>query len=707
MTDIDNNFSNWPTHLRKIYESKGMRFLNDQKIRSFSLNILYMNATTLIEESKKISDPDIGLELMFVSNKDAGDQAHREINRHIHNFVAAAKTVVDHTRVMLNERYIATDIHHEINQRIKETVGASPVCKFVHDLRNFMVHKGLPNSEMYMQGSNTGPDGDMHFKTGIRINATSLLDFKSWTAPALKYIQQAGDYVEIDIFTTQYVDEVKALHSWLDITLTQHHAADLNELAELQAEKSEHGTERVITPIHLDPTSSIEVNVDLSEPPTKTIVDSLALEIFSKIRIHKIAVQKESSFKSMRPAVELNDQSAMKTAIVTSHNHQDEQVTCFIHEKRGSYGLLKSEFEMLNEVYQGIAQEAWVVGRFDLKFIIDIFILWARESFVSLKETSFYDYLKSRSVTDITLQDIIFPIANLEVESSFEFGPVTISPITQDFFGGIERMMPSEPQEAVDRSKYLVADLKKRYLGLAAVKVSMEVHESLISTTVFALAGDAVDLLRFFAPNVSMGAARCPTGLSGTEYLPKKQILTLSKSQFSAQDGLMPEFYGNWRLSNNQLSELRERNLEKAGRLLISGALNDFAKSIRTAIIMFSKGSTMISLVDRLHYTLSAAEQILLQHRVEAVESCLSSRISFLIAKEADERSRIQESIRKAYGLKSQYKSTHLNSEIHAINLCIAAVYDSILTALANIENFETRKSFVIAIDQQGGHSHP
>lgn len=235
----------------------------------------------------------------------------------------------------------------------------------------------------------------------------------------------------------------------------------------------------------------------------------------------------------------------------------------------------------------------------------------------------------------------------------------------------------------------------------------MEVHESLISTVAFALAGDAVDLLRFFAPNAFMGAARYPMALSGIEYIPRKQFLTLSESQFSMKDGIMPEFYGNWRLSNNQLSELRERNLEKAGKLLISGALNNFSKSIRTAIIMFSKGSTMMSLVDRLHYTLSAAEEILLQHSVEAVESCLSSRISFLIAKDTGERARIQESIRKAYGLKSQYKSTHLSSEIHAINLCIAGVYDSILMALANIDNFETRKAFVIAVDQLGGQSRP
>ncbi|CAN7365356.1 hypothetical protein LJR277_002100 [Pseudomonas sp. LjRoot277] len=706
MTDIDKDFSNWPAHLRKIYESKGMRFLNDQKMRSFSLNILYMNATSLVEEAEKLSDPDIGIELMFVSNKDAGDQAHREINRHIHNFVAAAKTVVDHTRVMLNEKYIETQIHQEINKRIVETVGASPVCKFVHDLRNFMVHKGLPNSEMYMQCSNVGPDGAMHFKTGVRIKATSLLDFKSWTAPALKYIKQAGDYVEIDAFTKQYVDEVKALHSWLDIALTQYHASDLAELAELQAEESEHSAERVNTPISLDTMSPIETSVEVLENSAKIFIDSLALKIFSKIRIHEIAVQKESSFKSMRPAVELNDQSAMKTAIVTSHNHQGEQVTCFIHKKQGSFGLLEAEFDMLNEAYQRIAQEAWVVDRFDLEFVTDIFIFWARESFDKSEKLSFYDYLQSRSVTDITRQDVIFPIAHLEVESSFEFGPVTITPIALDFFDGIEQMMPSEPQEAVENSQRLVDDLKKRYLGLAAVKVSMEVHESLISTTAFALAGDAVDLLRFFAPNAFMGAARYPTALSGTEYLPRKQILTLSGSKFSVQDGLMPEFYGNWRLSNNQLSELRERNLEKAGTLLISGALNNFAKSIRTAIIMFSKGSTMISLVDRLHYTLSAAEEILLQHRVEAVESCLSSRISFLIAEEAGERARIQESIRKAYGLKNQYKSINLNSEIHAINLCIAGVYDSILTALANIENFETTKAFVIAVDQRGGHSH-
>jgi hypothetical protein len=142
--DIEDR-SSWANNLKAIHDSRGMRFLNEQQMRTFSTNILRMNGTELLTATAKLHDEEIGLSLMSVKNKDASHQAHREVKRHLHNFVTSAMTLVDHTRVMLTELYEGEEIHAKIISKIRSTVGNSPTCKFVQDMRNYMVHKGLPN----------------------------------------------------------------------------------------------------------------------------------------------------------------------------------------------------------------------------------------------------------------------------------------------------------------------------------------------------------------------------------------------------------------------------------------------------------------------------------------------------------------------------------------------------------------------------------
>lgn len=138
--------------------------------------------------TERLHDPDIGATLLDQENREAGDQAHREFKRHLHNFVASAMTVVEHTRVMMKERYDGESVHAEIGNRISNTVAQSPVCKFVQDMRNYIVHKGLPNSQMYNSLVNAG-NGVHELKVGVKIPTLDLLDYKGWTAPAKAYIE--------------------------------------------------------------------------------------------------------------------------------------------------------------------------------------------------------------------------------------------------------------------------------------------------------------------------------------------------------------------------------------------------------------------------------------------------------------------------------------------------------------------------------------
>ena len=78
---------------RKIMDSAGATVVNRAHMRSFSFNVFHMNAIELLEATHRVKDPSQGVAFMM-SNQGVGTQAHRELNRHLHNFVSSALTLV-------------------------------------------------------------------------------------------------------------------------------------------------------------------------------------------------------------------------------------------------------------------------------------------------------------------------------------------------------------------------------------------------------------------------------------------------------------------------------------------------------------------------------------------------------------------------------------------------------------------------------------
>jgi len=126
-----------------------MVYLNRRKVRAFSHNIFVGNFKELKKACEIVENPEIGLKLMSQSMRGSlGVQAHMEINRLFHNFLAAAKTLVDHTRVFVEDHYSGTPLKQAYEQKVQAELANDPLTKFVQDFRNYMLHKGLPNSSM-------------------------------------------------------------------------------------------------------------------------------------------------------------------------------------------------------------------------------------------------------------------------------------------------------------------------------------------------------------------------------------------------------------------------------------------------------------------------------------------------------------------------------------------------------------------------------
>jgi hypothetical protein len=690
--DVESD-SSWPGVMKAIRECRGMSFLNEQQMRTFSTNILRMNGTELLAATARLHDEEVGLDLMGANNRDASSQAHRELKRHLHNFVTSAMTLVDHTRVMLNELYEGQPIHKEILRKITATVGSAPVCKFVQDMRNYMVHKGLPNSEMYFQGTNV--DGKFIFKTGVRINKASLLEWSGWKALSKVYLEKVGDYVEIQEFTQKYLDEVNAFSSWLEEVLEAHHAFDISHLHELQLFHQPYPEERERQDTSESPDSAAGVSADRRQK-----VDSMAGSLFNKITQFELPSRNGgvTPFTTHRKVLTLTDQNDFKDVVVHDMDINGVPVVLFIHEAGISYGLSEVDMEQLRELFNAISAEPWVAQRFDCDFLTETFIFWARESRQTREAGLFLDFLQAKASKEVVMYEVYYPIAHFEVEHAFEFGEVIIEPLTGSFFNNVEsKLSPAAAQGGHEFSK-VMTQLRDRYEGFAAVKLKVEAHPSMIHKTSYSKAIDCVDLVRFFAPWSASALGRSPLALKGSEFTPSQNFIALSSTGFMSYEGVRPEFAACWRLPELGLEALINKGLGKASTLIDVFKLTEFEKKVRSGLILFSKGCTMASSADRLRYTLLAAEEVYLSHSQEHAESCVAKRISKLIRFEDVDQKAVYDSISKAYYVQGDVELVSpLTRE--ALDIATLAIYQSILVALNNIDAFGDKKSFISALE--------
>jgi hypothetical protein len=307
--------------LDAIHSSRGMEHINRSRQRSFSLNIFRMNSQELIEITRRVNDPDEGLRLMYLHNREAGDQTHREFARRVHNFVAAALSLVDHTRNFIREHYSEAPVFARYQARIDTELAPDPVVRFVQDLRNFMLHKSLPNSEMYLNfTSNPDPGEGGLMETGIRIRSAPLLEWDRWSPPARRFVEGAGEFVDILNVAEVYTDKIGAFHNWLQGELDQLHQADLEELCALQELMNQSD------PSEAEPLSSAgppqseaeELEVDFAFTSDRAaLLNAVALSVFGKIRKIDWPAKRDDGFPSERPAgTTITDKEMIGTPVV-------------------------------------------------------------------------------------------------------------------------------------------------------------------------------------------------------------------------------------------------------------------------------------------------------------------------------------------------------------------------------------------------------
>ncbi|MGM4919129.1 hypothetical protein [Tardiphaga sp. 813_E8_N1_3] len=228
MDTSDNGYSIF----KLIHASPGMAYLGRKKLRSFTLNVFSMNKIELQNDLSILQSPEIGVKLMSEEYRSAGHQVHRELNRRFHNYLAAAKTLVDHTRAFVAEHYKGTKIDEDYQAEVARTFVNNELCRFMQDIRNYALHRELPISNMTLKF--TRAEG---IRTGVFIETEQLRKWDGWTSASNAFL--ARQDVEIDPvhIVNSHASIVETFHQWFDGALAAYHQRDLDELRVLEEEQ--------------------------------------------------------------------------------------------------------------------------------------------------------------------------------------------------------------------------------------------------------------------------------------------------------------------------------------------------------------------------------------------------------------------------------------------------------------------------------------
>lgn len=172
------------------------------------------------------------LELWDTNHRERFDSHLDEIDRLLHNYLAAAASLRDHSRCLW-QKHPPQDasLTAEHDRRIKATFADSPVANFVQKLRNFTLHAHLPVIHGTMSWS--ADEGTLTSATVLSKGA--LTEWDGWNAQARVFLAQSDDEIDLLEVVGAYTAAVHDFNRWFGRSFVEGHLAAFDELSALQA----------------------------------------------------------------------------------------------------------------------------------------------------------------------------------------------------------------------------------------------------------------------------------------------------------------------------------------------------------------------------------------------------------------------------------------------------------------------------------------
>jgi hypothetical protein len=156
-----------------------------------------------------------------------------EVTRLLHNFLAGAQSLVDHTRVFKDKMYKGHGFKKVYQDKVDRDLKHSPIVCFVQDLRNYVLHKQLPIASATL--SIKGGGGTITaFDSTVKLDVNELREWNKWKPESRVYLDSLDDKVQIREVVEMYEGAIRAFYQWFGEQQAQVHLSEFAELGRLE-----------------------------------------------------------------------------------------------------------------------------------------------------------------------------------------------------------------------------------------------------------------------------------------------------------------------------------------------------------------------------------------------------------------------------------------------------------------------------------------
>ena len=217
----------------QVYQSEAYQVF--MRLQTFSSNyyVFHRNYQELNQLLSSTQNPDTFFDLWTQDKRPELVMVMNEVARLFHNFLASAKTLVDHTRALVDDWYTESKFFEEYKAEVQKRFIGNSTIGFVEELRNYALHFSMPLSRAVVRFAT---DSDTKQTTPIQtfvIDKAELIKWSKWTAKGRSYLDSAGDEIVIKELADRYFQEINNFQVWMQRRLEDVHMDELNWLNDM------------------------------------------------------------------------------------------------------------------------------------------------------------------------------------------------------------------------------------------------------------------------------------------------------------------------------------------------------------------------------------------------------------------------------------------------------------------------------------------
>jgi len=215
--------------------SDGYRSYNRMSLLEKSYFVFDVNYLNLKHNLNEFEQPMVFLKLWEEKNRDRLDLFLNDVFRYYHNYLAGARTLLDHLHELQGDAFRGVDFSGEYRARWDQQFRSSSLPQFVDDLSRHMSYKGLPFALAELSFGRVG--SSVEVDSAIKLDTSKLGEWDGWSEKGREHLDTLDDKVRLDEIVRKHAAAINDFYHWFVTRQSELHQEAAEELEELKGKR--------------------------------------------------------------------------------------------------------------------------------------------------------------------------------------------------------------------------------------------------------------------------------------------------------------------------------------------------------------------------------------------------------------------------------------------------------------------------------------